>query len=281
MDKYRSRRLSVALCGEHGHRTPLSYAVYRDLAAEWIEIADHPADAEVLIFGFAKDIEVQSKSFFASARKNSAKYVVLSEEPLWDTVWSTGSNLVKNRLESNGVEYFKLNNFTADIFYFEKCPHFITTDDHYFVRYRSMLMRNSSFSASDLLDIWRTALTSYAFVAEKLVGEEYDIRTDGGAIGLSHFRTALAEAMRGPRTLIRGAGWGAGPNGSLYPTGILKNWPTLIERPACCRQSKTRTGLLISQRRSLITMQPAPFLSCTFRPVAPVGSGRLPSTSMA
>jgi len=222
LNKNKPRRLSVALCGEHRHRTPLSYAAYRCLATEWIEIVDDPADAELLVFGFAKDIAVQSDSFLTSARKNSAKFVVLSEEPLWDTVWSTGSNLFKNKQESNGVEYFNLNHFTTDIFSFEKFPYFITTDDHYFARYRSMLFRNSSLSASDFLDIWSKALTSYAFVAEKRVGEEYDIRTDEGAIGLSRFRTALAEAMGGSGALIRGAGWGGRARRQLMPDWHLE-----------------------------------------------------------
>lgn len=222
MNKNKSRRLSVALCGEHRHRTPLSYAAYRHLATEWIEIVDDPADAEVLVFGFAKDIAAQSDRFLTSARKNSAKFVVLSEEPLWDTVWSTGSNLFKTQHKSNGVEYFNLNHFTTDIFSFEKFPYCITTDDHYFARYRSMLSRNSYFSASDFLDIWSTASTSCAFVAEKRVGEKYDIRTDEGAIGLSRFRTALAEAMGGSGTLVRGAGWGTGPRRQLMPDWHLQ-----------------------------------------------------------
>lgn len=233
MTSKRSRRLSVTLCGDHRHRTPLAYDAYRPLVRERIDIVDDPRDADVLVFGFSKDIATLPKHLLASARKRSAKLVVLSEEPLWDTVWSKNSHLMTARDERSGADYFNLNHFTTDIFSFATFPYFITTHDSYFARYRSLLFRNSSLNASDFLDIWSEASTSYAFIAEKRLEEAYDVRTEGGAIGLSRFRSSLAEAMKGPGTLIRGAGWAAGPRRQQVPDWHLEKLADLDRSTRC------------------------------------------------
>ncbi len=81
-------------------------------------------------------------------RKPDLRVAIVSEEPLWDTLWSgdfrAKHDVLKSKLGT--VRYAVLNHFTSDIFDWRYLPYFITTSDDFFARYRNYFLRNAKLS---------------------------------------------------------------------------------------------------------------------------------------
>jgi hypothetical protein len=202
-----TKKLKVCLCGRHARRTPTAYAAYRPYLSEFLEFVEDSTGADLLIFGFWIDIQDAIKDQKIDKR---TKLVVLSEEPLWDTVWTKNADLFATNLPGSNITYYNLNHFTTDIYQFDKFPYFITTDNAYIARYISLFARNSTLSEAELQDIWTEAKISYSFLAERRVGDEHDVVHRAPTVfGLSRYRTLLADHMRQHGALVRGSGWGS------------------------------------------------------------------------
>ncbi|MGE0769143.1 MAG: exostosin family protein [Hyphomicrobiaceae bacterium] len=228
------RRPSVFLFGRHAHRTPLAYAPYRTLAAPLLDLVERPEDADVLVSGFSIDLADNIEAVRAyQARNPSLRLVVLSEEPLWDTMWSGGyaEQVAMRTIDGAALTYRVINHVTSDVYRFARIPYFVTTSDDYIARYMHLFERNRSLSPREVLDVWRHASVRMAFFVEKRDDPKYDVVDRACDIfGLSRFRTRLAETAPAEGLLRIGNGWDAPRPRQALPDWHLDKLATLDKR---------------------------------------------------
>jgi hypothetical protein len=207
--------MKICLLGKHNNRTPFSYSVYKAYFAErGVVIESNPLEADYIVFGFKIDISQNLTVLAKALKKNkNLKVVVLSEEPLWDTLWSKGFNLKETTFVDKEaciqIPYFNLNHFTSDLYSFNALPYFVTTENSYIARYASLFRRNSLLSPAEVKHVWSHALFKYAAVAEHRKGEQYEKNCEKNSFfSLSNFRTALSNQYFDKKdSLVEGKGW--------------------------------------------------------------------------
>ena len=203
---------AVCLFGNHSHRTPLSYEPYRAIIGERLTFVTNPEDADLIVTGFNRDFDENAEALGEVRNKRpTAKFVVLSEEPMWDMNWS-GGFVERNRAlgtDKGGLPYTFLNHENSRIFAFETVPYFPTTTDDFPTIYRNQVKPFAAMSARELLDLWRRAPVTAAFFAEFREGKTYaQAFPELDVQGLCDYRTAVAKTAAGPGVMRAGKGWG-------------------------------------------------------------------------
>lgn len=204
----------IHIFGRHGKRTPFAYEPYRRLLSRHFDLSVSAEEADFLIIGFVLDIKENFELLHRLCKSSLRRIVVISEEPLWDTVWTPGFTKRSGSVECNGefIEYTYLNHWTASIYSFAELPYFITTSDEYFVRYSYMFQRNAQLSTNDLLSIWRNADGKAALIFEKRNEVQFDCQfPECSTFGLSRYRTLFALETLNSRVKVFGKGWTEGP----------------------------------------------------------------------
>jgi hypothetical protein len=200
----------INLFGPRSKRTPLSYNPYRAISGSYFNYVEDPCDSDFLIFGISSDIFENINLINELLYKNpKLKLVVLSEEPLWDTLWSGDFFSRHSLINNQNLSFFNLNHFNSDIFKFNSFPYFVTTCDHFFIRYSNLFKRNSLLSTDKIQSIWRSSSFTQAYFAERRSGPDFDIKfpTKPDVFGLCSFRTDLALNAVGINVLRVGHGW--------------------------------------------------------------------------
>jgi len=179
------------------------------------------------------------------------KVLVVSEEPLWDTVWS-GVLTEPSGIAGSGVNaipYAVANHVNSNVFAFDRLPYFITTDDRFFQRYARLFQRNAAFSVEALLAIWSKASIRAAFYAERRLEDRFDLfRPELGVRGLCSWRTRIAEGVqRGPIVRV-GQGW----NPAAVRRQSLPDWH-LDKLAALDQRALLVSGLENTHHRDYIT----------------------------
>ena len=226
--------MRLHLMGRHAHRIPLAYPAYRALA-KGIEFVSVPAEADFIVFGFVIDVAAQADAIAEALRRNPGiSLVVLSEEPLWDTMWTPD---YRNRhqhvvIGERKVAVHLLNHFTTRIFDFDRFPYFVTTDDRYFARYQALFSRNAARSEQEWLSHWAKASVSAAFVAERRLDRSFSFELPAlDTWGLCEYRTRVAAAVTAPDALRIGQGWdGTNERRQALPDWHLDKLATLDGR---------------------------------------------------
>jgi hypothetical protein len=206
----------VYFLGPRASRTPLGYAPLRRIAADRIIVADRPETADVILTGWSRDLEENAPALARAFDVQPAlKLLVISEEPLWDSLWSGGFRDRDRLFDCAGTPrpYRFLNHMNAGhsnggIFNFARIPYFLLTSDAFFTRYVPLLAAWAAQSPQAMLTHWHRAPIRAAFFAEKRTDPAFDLRfTADQVYGLSGYRTALAQQMSGPGVLRVGQGW--------------------------------------------------------------------------
>lgn len=223
--------MKIHLVGSHSNRTPFAYDEYKYFFSKLFTYVDVPEDSDFLIFGFVKDFEPNIDIIVKCKERNpQLKIVVVSEEPLWDSLWS-GDFFEKKQskvLKGYKFDFLYLNHQNSDVFNFEKIPYFITTNNDYIVRYQMMFSRNSAMNEADIKSVWDNAIINTAFYAEFRDDEKYNaFFYDEGVFGLSNFRTKLATGYKRGNVLRVGSGWGAGNKRQALPDWHLDKLASL------------------------------------------------------
>lgn len=205
--------LRVFIYGRHQTRVVLNYKAYAPHFEGDIELVDEPRRADMLIVGFDTDLVQNSEEILRFVDETpSMRLVVLSEEPLWDSIWSKQYKSKCSRLIIGGRELpvSVLNHVTTKIFDFDRIPYYVTTRDVYAQRYASLLNRFSDETPSSLRERWISAPQQYASVAERREGAQYSVRDPGiDLVGLCSYRSELASALQARGGLCLGKGWHA------------------------------------------------------------------------
>jgi hypothetical protein len=204
--------MRVCLYGGGGGRTPLAHAAYRTHLASEIELVSDPRRADLMVTGCALDVRTELAALAqVRADRPSLKLAVLSETPLWDTLWAQHPAQREQRVagEAGEVEFGFIGYQNSEIFDFQRIPYALTVDDELIARYNFLFSRGGLRSPRDLVRAWSAAPFHAAFAADRRVGQDYGrVYPDVGLAGLSQYRTQVAERMGGPRVLRLGAGWG-------------------------------------------------------------------------
>lgn len=225
--------LNVALIGSHAHRTPFAYPAYRKIAESHFNFQANAECADLLIFGFQKDIVDEFESVRALADSGKKRLIVLSEEPLWDSLWSGDYSLISGSVNgsSGSLKYDFFSHFNTDIYNFERFPYFLTTNDHFFIRYANLFQRNSRMSTGTILANWRRAPIRQAYFAERRAGSGFaKMTSDGEILGLCEFRTCMAVEAKGAGVMRVGMGWDNTVRRQALPDWHLDKLATLDRR---------------------------------------------------
>lgn len=203
----------VAFLGRHSHRTPLSYAAIRQMVGDRLIWADSPTDADLVVTGFSLDWRENIDQVQPLlARPKAPKLAVISEEPLWDVTWSGPFTGREGRMmvKDTEIRYAFLGHETSDIYRFDRLPYFVLTENHYAVRYASMMARFADMTPAALLTRWQSAPIAAAFFAEKRDGETYlGSFPERDVTRLSAYRSQVAALSHKEGVLCVGKGWGA------------------------------------------------------------------------
>ncbi len=204
----------ICLFGEHSNRTPLAYAPLRKTAGGRIAIVTDPMAADVVMTGFNIDIRNNPEIFGALARTGrDTKVVVVSEEPLWDSIWS-GGVIERERVATCGdaeLSYTLLNHSNSGIFDFDAIPYFLLTSESFLSRYALLIAKHAQREPARLLEHWRQAPVSAAFYAEVRDTERYKTSfPEQHLYGLSVYRTEIARQVDLAHVLRVGKGWQEG-----------------------------------------------------------------------
>ncbi|MBN7787227.1 hypothetical protein JYP51_20040 [Ponticoccus gilvus] len=218
------RRIRVYHLGPRAARSPLGYAPLARLAEGRVTRAETPGEADVLLTGWNRDLAENPELVAAGLDRNPGlRCMVISEEPLWDTVWSDGFDTRDRpfRCGDHHATYRFLNHVTSGIFDFAHLPYFLLTDDRYIPRYIRLLGQYARMRPRTLLDRWTRIVISAAFVAERRDDPEFDVSDpDRGILGLSRYRSQVAELTEHPKTWRIGKGW----PGHVAPRQELPDW---------------------------------------------------------
>jgi hypothetical protein len=201
---------TLCLSGPHANRTPLAYTPFRrDLGTRLRFITD-PAEADLVMAGYVADLPGIAQTMAPLPISRRPPIVVLSEEPLWDSIWSGGFETRNRSFRAEGEDwrFTFLNHHTSTIFTFDRLPCFLLTRDDFPVRLALWIDRHREMSPADLCAAWEAAPIPAAFVAERRDDPRYDARfPDADVLGLSVWRSRLAQAVTLPGTLRLGQGW--------------------------------------------------------------------------
>ena len=226
---------AICLLGRHANRTPLAYGPFRRLAEAKLGFVQNPDHADLVMTGFNLDLKENAATLAAVRdRHPRLKIAVISEEPLWDSVWSDGfaeRNRVGRYDGDIELPYSFLNHQNSSIFEFRTIPYFLLTSEDFATRYGLWIARYAKATPEDMLSLWSSAPVGAAFFAEVRDTAAYAKRFDKDDVhGLSVYRTEIAQKTDLPGVMRVGKGWGeAGPRQAL-PDWHLDKLTTLDGR---------------------------------------------------
>jgi hypothetical protein len=215
--------IRVLISGGYRNRTPLAYAPVRAALGEGVVLVDTPAEAQILLIGHYRDIDLFGHILGPMLRDHPhLRLVLLSEEPYWDSVWMSDPFTRRQTvaLPTGQVACAVLNHVTTRIYRAARIPYFLLTDPRYIARYRPRFDRNAGRSAQDWQRHFAQVPLDAAFVAARRTSARVAPQFGGDALrGLSVWRTRFAEACAGARVLRQGEGWAEAP-----PRQSLPDW---------------------------------------------------------
>lgn len=204
--------LRICLLGPRGQRTPLAYAPLRRHLEGRVAFVDRAEEADLVVTGWNRDLEDNRDHLAALWQKGPRpRLAVVSEEPLWDSLWS-GGLAARDRVLDCGtglqIPYRHLNHVNSGIFRFHSLPWFILSDDRFAARYAMLTASFAAMSPAALLRHWEAARWQAAFVTERREGADYGASYPvEGVMGLSLYRSRVADLTPGDRVLRLGQGW--------------------------------------------------------------------------
>ncbi len=188
-------KLKVALVGPRSNRTPLAYEPYRRLFEKFFDYVTS-SEADILVFAMSFEI----KEFFTANPDQLSSLTehsvwLISEEPLWDTVWNYEDHTKKfYNLVINGtaIRVNQISHFVNSPYKNLDFPYFLTTDDKFFKYY--LLFFNSRLEVKQLPHHKKLGVGLLEFMNNYSRPEV--INSHGNLIGLGGYRVRLAQYLR-------------------------------------------------------------------------------------
>ncbi|MDO6838031.1 glycosyltransferase family 10 [Paraglaciecola chathamensis] len=189
----------------------MAYEVYRPYFEAYIEFVEDIENADFVVLGFMENLNGLHEKISKARKVNpDLKVIVISEEPLWDTVSGGDFQSKSTQAEFGGslIPFFNLNHVTSSIFDFEYIPYFLTTNDEMFARYGLLFSRNRLLSGTKFQQIWQMSKEKTVFLMQKRLESLYSVKyPDDDIYGLSQLRCKYAIKNQGDNVKILGPGW--------------------------------------------------------------------------
>jgi len=211
----------IALFGRHSSRTPFAYTPYKRFLSQKFEFVSLDEDPQIIITGFSKDFfDSLENRFETFQRSRKAKLVVVSEEPLWDLIYSSQyqDNISQTvaTIKDSDIYFHFFNHFNSDLFEFSSVPYYLTTTTDYISRYTVLI---SSVLSKYSSDFFAEKINAPVFgMFERRVDPWFDITTNNAKC-LCLYRSFLAEYL-GTHANIQGVGHAD----SNSPRQMLPDW---------------------------------------------------------
>lgn len=214
--------IAVHPAGDYAHRQPLAYAPLRAACTDRIRLVGSPAEADVIVLAHPKDLTAHGPVLTAGMGADQ-RLVLLSEEPLWDTVW--GPDPMAAHVPCARRRVAQLTHQTSGIFAFARIPYFLLTDHAFYVRYAGWFARNAARAPADWAADWAARPLDLVFAAEYRDEARFDVGFDGGRLrGLGRWRTQVALACKSPAMVRTGWGWNTLPRRQDLPDWHLEKF---------------------------------------------------------
>lgn len=199
--------LTVHAFGRYAHRQPLAYAPIRQAVAGRILMSDTPDAADIVLIAHVRELDERAEELSSLAARGK-RLVLLSEEPLWDSVWGSAPTADCLAL-ADGTPVAALTYANSAVFAFDRIPAFLLTDRAFLTRYSTWFSRNRALGADDWLARWQAPRWDVAFVAEYRDEARFDVQTaDPAYFGLAAWRTRVALTCDTDRHQVLRMGWG-------------------------------------------------------------------------
>lgn len=219
--------IRVHLLGPRGQRTPLAYPALHPHLRGRIHFTERPDAADLIVTGWCRDLEDNREMLAQLCREGGPRLVVLSEEPLWDSLWTPDPLARDLWLDCGAVQlpWRNLNHVNSDIFAFHHLPWFEVSDERFPVRHAALIAEFAALSPRALLGHWAQAPLQAAFVAERRSPAGYAANLPlAGMTGLSPYRSRVAELTGRPGVLRLGKGWPEGTGSNAARRQDLPDW---------------------------------------------------------
>jgi len=253
--------MNIFLFGEHSRRTPLAYEPYRAILPKGVNVVDDLKKADCLVAGFDKDLMDNSSLIVDNPKiPSSVPIFVISEEPLWESVWARDPSSKYVNLDC-GLRYKQLGYFSSDLFRFTKLPYYLTTDDAFLSRYIQLFAKCLKKSPVELYQNWSAAPHHASFLFEKRLDPCYEVLDEQGElIGLSCFRSRLASGLTASKVQVSGLGWS-----SQTPRQALVDWH--LDKLAACRGTFLQGAIENTYHRDYVTEKIFDAYACSAVPI--------------
>lgn len=209
--------IRIFFWGKHSKRTPLAYQNILRHVSRQVQIVDSPINADVVLTGFEKDYLDNIDALRSlKGMKNMPKLAVVSEEPLWEILWTENPLNDKNRLLLDGTEWTYISRsgyLFGDSMYSElDFPYIATTKNNFIAYYRYFINRNYVTLTSEAIKerFSKTKEFRLAALLEYRPQESFNKAiADNDILSLSQIRTLICDRVRAEADYISGNGWAA------------------------------------------------------------------------
>lgn len=150
-----------------------SYTSYQKYLGQKFErVYDHKK-ADIIICSFLQDIIDSQKCFVEIANSSRAKFVLLSEEPLWDafsrhTIKDLKQKSIDLNIQGSNCKIYLINHLNSDIFSYDKIPYFLTTNKNYIINYINALRSLPKIDSDKALSLWLNKQYNFVSIGKDL-----------------------------------------------------------------------------------------------------------------
>lgn len=262
--------IKVFFWGKHSNRTPLAYPnIFRYLAGQ-LQVSSTPKDADIILTGFEKDYLDNIDALRAlKGVKINPVLAVISEEPLWEFLWTDNPFHDSSRLLLDGTEWTYIHRrgylFGQSAYEDLEVPYILTTEKNFVAYYRYLITNHcSGLTAqgirSSLLESKDIRLAAFLEYRPQTSFEKTD--DDHDVISLSRFRTIFCEKARTPSDLITGSGW----PGNCRRRQESPDW--LLEKLAGLNQnSRLMMAIENAHHKDYVSEKPIDAFACQAIPI--------------
>jgi len=185
------------MTGTHARRTPFSYPALAPLWADFAELVESPAAADLCLFAHPLDVADTLRELVEDWRARRTPVVILSEEPFWDTIWGRRPLARQRAMDTRfgALPVIQLNHHTSAIFDFERIPYYLLTDHQFANTYAVRFHRNARRRPEDWQAQFAARAVDLTFMFERRPEPHHAMRwPDADIAGLCAWRTKLALA---------------------------------------------------------------------------------------
>jgi hypothetical protein len=248
------RGIDLVFEREKANRTPFGYPQLYPYARNSIRALEKICQfPHIFISGMASNNQIT-----AFSESDCSMFYHLSEEPLWDILYSN----------SDKMRNYEYSGFLTNVFNDLTIPYFLCTDSKYIERYILSYRRVlQQFNPESLLEHWNSLKIRFAAVCENRLDNKWDLRSSDKFNGFETLcvkRSLLCREMLHiypGATYIKGRGWGKATN---YRQ-LLPDWH--LDKLANTPRSFTLCAIENVSAPSYVTEKPFDALALTALPI--------------